>query len=135
MTRILIVEDSPTQAEALRIVLGAEGFESEVARDAEQALVLLGERPTFDAIVSDIVMPGISGYDLCRRLKAGKSTQGIPILLLTTLNDPLDIIQGLECGADNFVTKPYEPDCLVARINTMLTNHHLRAERKSKTGV
>lgn len=68
MTRILVVEDSPTQAEILRAVMQGAGFDSEVAHDAETALELFG-RETFDAVISDIVMPGMSGYEFCHKLK------------------------------------------------------------------
>lgn len=134
MTRVLAVEDSPTQAEELRFILTSEGFEVAVARDAEQGLQqLAGQR--FDLVVSDIVMPGMSGYDLCKRIKADRRTRDIPVILLTTLSDPLDIVQGLESGADNFITKPYEADNLLARINTMLANRRMRAEGDHGPGV
>src|SRR5437588_13084443 len=103
MPRILVVEDSRTQAEELRFVLESEGFAVRVVLDAEQALDLL-RASTFDLIISDVVMPGLSGYDLCRRLKDDAASRHTPVLLLTTLGDPEAIIRGLECGADNFVT-------------------------------
>src|SRR5205814_1386208 len=86
-------------------------------------------------VVSDIVMPGMSGYELCRRIKENARTRDIPVILLTTLNDPLDIIQGLESGADNFITKPYEASNLLARINFMLANRRMRAEGAHPEGV
>jgi signal transduction histidine kinase len=134
VTRVLGVEDSPTQAEELRFILSSEGFEVELARDAERALAAL-ERETFDLVVSDIMMPGMSGYDLCRRIKEAPRTRDIPVILLTTLNDPLDIIQGLESGADNFITKPYDAGALVARINSMLANRRIRAGGEHPDGV
>src|SRR5215475_3503035 len=102
MTRILIVEDSPTQARHHEEALSGPGFETEIAGDAESALVRLAQEP-FDLVVSDILMPGMSGYELCRRIKSTPATRDLPVLLLTTLSDPLDIIEGLESGADNFV--------------------------------
>jgi signal transduction histidine kinase len=134
VTRVLAVEDSATQAEELRFILDSEGFEVEVADDAEQGLARLAAR-RFDLVVSDIVMPGISGYDLCRRIKEDRRTREIPVILLTTLSDPLDIIKGLESGADNFITKPYEAANLLARINTMLANRRMRAEGNHPDGV
>jgi light-regulated signal transduction histidine kinase (bacteriophytochrome) len=77
----------------------------------------------------------MSGYDLCRKVKGNRRTRDVPVILLTTLNDALDIIQGLESGADNFITKPYEASYLVGRVNTMLTNRRLRAEGQLKVGV
>jgi signal transduction histidine kinase len=134
MTRVLIVEDSATQARALEIVLTSEGFEVETASDADSALARLREKPV-DLVVSDIIMPGISGYDLCRKVKSERRTKDIPVILLTTLSDPLDIIQGLESGADNFITKPYDPNYLVARVNAILTSRKLRQKRKLQMGI
>jgi two-component system sensor histidine kinase/response regulator len=134
MTRVLAVEDSATQAEELRFVLASEGFEVDVAPDAEKALERLA-RESFGLVVSDIVMPGMSGYDLCRRIKENARTHHIPVILLTTLNDPLDIIQGLESGADNFITKPYEAANLLARIRSMLANRRMRSEGQHADGV
>jgi two-component system, sensor histidine kinase and response regulator len=134
MTRVLAVEDSATQAEELRFILASEGFEVAVASDAEKALEWLAHE-SFGLVVSDIVMPGMSGYDLCRRIKENARTHDVPVILLTTLNDPLDIVQGLESGADNFITKPYEASALVARINSMLANRRIRTETKHGEGV
>lgn len=134
MTRLLIIEDSPTQAEQLRLILDSEGFEVEVAFDGEQGLKLV-EASDFDLLISDILMPGMSGYELCRRVKADPKKKDIPVILLTTLSDPMDIIQGLECGADNFITKPYEPVYLVERIKNILESRRLRAGGKLTLGV
>jgi two-component system sensor histidine kinase/response regulator len=134
VTRILAVEDSPTQAEQVRFILESEGFTVEVARDAEQALDRLA-RDAFDLVVSDIMMPGLSGYELCRRIKHDPRTRATPVILLTTLNDPMDIIQGLESGADIFITKPYEASYLLGRVQTMLTHRRMRAEGKQQDGV
>src|SRR5262249_23339522 len=98
MMRILVVEDSPTQARQLQYILEAEQFAVDVAADAEIALQRFGEA-TFDMVISDIMMPGLSGYELCDRIKNDPSGRDIPVILLSTLSDPMDIIRGLECGA------------------------------------
>jgi len=134
MSRILIVEDSPTQAERLRLVLEDEGFEAEVAGDAETALARLAKAP-FDLVVSDIVMPRLSGYELCQKIKAEPAWRDIPVILLTTRRDPMDIFRGLESGADNFYTKPYDPQRLIDRIRTILHNKTLRSRGKLKVGI
>jgi two-component system CheB/CheR fusion protein len=133
MYQLLIVEDSPTQAELLRATVEEAGFSAIVARDAETALDLLDEK-TIDLVISDIVMPGISGYDLCRRIKSSGEHSQIPVMLLSTLNEPMDIIRGLESGADNFLTKPYKPEQIVARARTILQNRTLRT-RSAVFGV
>src|SRR3546814_12216898 len=86
-------------------------------------------------VISDIVMPGRSCYDLCHDIKTNFRERDIPVALLTSLNDPMDIIRGLESGADNFITKPYEPDQLIARINAILENKQLRLDSTLRLGV
>ncbi|EYF01818.1 ATP-binding protein [Chondromyces apiculatus] len=130
MSRVLIVEDSATQAAELRLTLVREGFEAERAANARAALSRLGEGH-FDLVLSDIVMPGLSGFDLCRAIKADPALHALPVILLTSLNDLTDILQGLECGADNYVTKPYETRSLVDRIHQTLAK---RAHRESGSG-
>lgn len=129
MTQVLIVEDSRTQAEALRFILESEGFQVAVAPDAVTALALLGDR-TFDVILSDVHMPKMDGFEFCARVKEAASTREVPVILLTSRNDPLAIVQGLEAGADNFITKPYEPAYLLDRVRTMLAN---RSRKKRMT--
>lgn len=129
---ILVVEDSSTQALLLTGVLEDAGYKSAVARDGRQALDYLKDhRPTL--IVSDIVMPGIDGYELCRLIKADKELEQIPVLLVTSLSDPADILRGLQCGADNFITKPYQERELLSRIQYLLVNRELR--RRSVAGL
>lgn len=121
---ILIAEDSPTQALRLQNSLENFGFTVTAARDGQAALDALKTlRPTL--VISDIQMPGIDGYELCRRLKADPALRDIPLILLTSLSAPQDIIRGLECGADNFVVKPYDEEFLLARIRTVLANRGL----------
>ena len=104
---ILIVEDSRTQAEQLRHILEQSGYHVRVARDGATALTKLqDDLPSL--IITDINMPVMDGYELCRRIKDDQRTANIPVMLLTTLSDPLDVMRGLECGADNFTVKPYD---------------------------
>jgi PAS domain S-box-containing protein len=133
MTKILIVEDSATQAERLRGVLEESGYTVLLAYNAETALSKLDS--SIDMVISDIVMPGMSGYDLCKRIKSGVYGRHLPVMLLSTLSDPMDIVSGLECGADNFVTKPYQPEQLLERVNTVLESRRLRASGKLRVGV
>jgi signal transduction histidine kinase len=131
--RVLIVEDSPTQAAQLAIILEDAGFVTTVARDGDQGLTLFREG-RFDLVLSDIVMPGLDGYDLFRRLKADARGRDVPVVLLSTLNDPRDIIQGLDSGADNFITKPFEPENLVGRLRWILANREARARAADPRG-
>ncbi|MES2325476.1 MAG: response regulator [Pseudomonadota bacterium] len=123
---ILIVEDSPTQAERLRRLIQSKSYRVRVAANGKLALMLLQEhRP--DLILSDIIMPEMNGYDLCRAVKTDDTLREIPVILVTALNDVKDIIRGIECGADNFIRKPYSEDYLLSRISHMLVNQKLRA--------
>ena len=134
MTRILIVEDSATQAEQLRVILEAESLQVESAASAEEALTVAGQS-RFDLVISDVVMPGQSGYELCRNIKQLATNKNVPVVLLTTLDDPMAIIEGLISGADNFLTKPYEPAELIERVRKLLENRALRSDGKVKLGV
>jgi two-component system sensor histidine kinase/response regulator len=127
--RILVVEDSATQAEELALVLREAGFEVEAACDADDALARC-TAADFDVVLSDIMMPGKSGYDLCRELKERAATRDVPIILMTTLNDPMAIIDALSCGAENFITKPYARDYLLGRIADVVANRRRRSGRR-----
>jgi two-component system, sensor histidine kinase and response regulator len=124
--RILVVDDSPTQLEAARALLEASGYDVRTARSGGEALDRVrSER--IDLVLSDVVMPGMSGFELCRRIKGEAGAAAPPIVLLTSLTDPRDIVRGVECGADNYITKPYEPEHLLERIRHVLENQKLRA--------
>ena len=121
--RILVVEDSATQAAALAALLEGEGFEPHVERRAERALEAMREAPV-DLVLSDVLMPGMDGYELCRRIKQVPEWAEIPVVLLTSLTDPLAIVRGLESGADHYVTKPYDPAGLLSRVRLVLERAH-----------
>ena len=123
--RVLVVEDSLTQARKLELVLESVGFEVVVARDGRQGLETF-KNATFHLVLSDVMMPGMSGYDLCHAIKSMPSGRNVPVMLLTSLSKPNDIIRGLECGADNFVNKPYEGEYLISRIRNLLASRNLR---------
>ncbi|MDP3848326.1 MAG: EAL domain-containing protein [Pseudomonas sp.] len=131
---ILIVEDSPTQATELQYILESAGCKVRVARNGIEALAMLAEqRPTI--IISDIVMPEMDGYELCRQLKNTPATQGIPVILVTSLADARDVVHGLACGADNFIVKPYDEKYLMSRIRYFLVNLELRGHERVQMGV
>lgn len=131
---ILIVEDSPTQALCLERVLEKAGYRVAIAGHAEQALEYLdGTVPAM--VISDIVMPGMDGYELCRRIKDDPRLSHLPVLLITFLSDPVDILRGLHCGADNFITKPYQERDLLSRIQYLLVNSQLRQRSAAILGM
>ena len=131
---ILIVEDSPTQAERLRRLLQGKSYRARVAANGKLALDAIHERKPH-LVLSDIIMPEMNGYDLCRAIKTDSELQDIPVILVTALNDAKDIIRGIECGADNFVRKPYSEDYLLGRISQMLANQALRRDMNMEVGV
>jgi signal transduction histidine kinase/DNA-binding response OmpR family regulator len=134
MSRVLVIEDSPTQAEELRLILESDGLAVKAVRDGQAGLDCLAAAP-FDLVLTDVLLPGIDGYEVCRRVKTDPRLRSIPIVLLTVLNDPLDILRGLECGADNFLTKPYDPAFLLSRVRSILANPARRAGRAPEPGV
>ena len=128
--RILIAEDSPTQAEALRAALEEGGYAVRVATTGADALRMIATE-SVDTVISDVVMPGeVDGYELCRRIKETRTD--LPVMLLTSLSDPMDIIRGLEAGADNFLTKPYDSAHLLERLALLLATRRSRAEGQGR---
>jgi signal transduction histidine kinase len=131
---ILIVEDSPTQAERLRRLIQSVRYKARVAGNGRLALeAIAAHKPHL--VLSDIVMPEMDGYELCRAIKADPAMRDIPVILVTSLNDPKDIIRGIECGADNFIRKPYAEDYLLNRIGHMLVNQKLRKDQNMEVGI
>lgn len=116
--RILVVEDSRTQAEELRMILEEE-YAVEVVGDGSTALER-ARAESFDAVISDILMPGLNGFDLCQALKHEDGLRRLPVILLTALANPRDVLRGLEVGADNYITKPFDPDVLLQRLRLLL---------------
>ena len=131
---ILIVEDSPTQAERLRRLIQSARYRARVAANGQLALDAIRERKPH-LVLSDIVMPEMDGYDLCRAIKTDPALRDIPVILVTSLMDPKDIIRGIECGADNFIRKPYAEDYLLNRIGHMLMNQKLRKNQNMEIGI
>jgi len=131
---ILIVEDSPTQAELLKHLLEQHGYKVLAATNGKQALALL-DKHTPALVISDIVMPEMDGYELCRQIKSLKSKQDIPVILLTSLSSAEDVLDGLECGADNFITKPYAEEYLIAHVEQIIANRKLLSGERVRVGL
>lgn len=118
---VLAVEDSLVQAKRLEFFFKKYQIDYRIFSTGEEALIYLGKRIP-ELIISDVIMPGMDGYELCRRVKESPATAAIPVILLTSLQDPNDIIRGLQAGADNFITKPYDEKYLLSRIEHLLSN-------------
>ncbi|KRF33597.1 response regulator transcription factor [Yonghaparkia sp. Soil809] len=116
MTRILIVDDEPSLSEPLAYLLGREGYETAVAEDGPAALAEF-DRAGADLILLDLMLPGLPGTEVCREIRQRSS---VPIIMLTAKDSEVDIVVGLELGADDYVTKPYSTRELLARIRAVL---------------
>jgi len=116
MTRVLIVEDEPDLADPLAYLLRREGYEVEIAEDGALALAAFRERGA-DILLLDLMLPGMPGTEVCRQLRL---TSQVPIIMLTAKDSEVDIVVGLELGADDYVTKPYSARELLARMRAVL---------------
>jgi len=116
MIRILIVDDEPSLSEPLAYLLSREGYESVVADDGITALAEF-DRGGVDLVLLDLMLPGLPGTEVCRELRQRSS---VPIIMLTAKDSEVDIVVGLELGADDYVTKPYSTRELLARIRAVL---------------
>ena len=114
--KILVVDDEESLCEILQFNLEVEGYEVDVAYSAEQALGMHPER--YSLILLDVMMPKLSGFDVCRQIRNGNPT--LPIIMLTAKGEEIDKVLGLELGADDYVTKPFSPKVLIARIKAVL---------------
>jgi two-component system response regulator RegX3 len=119
MTRILLVEDEESLSEPLAFLLGREGYEVAVAADGIAALTEF-DREGADLVLLDLMLPGIPGTEVCKQLR---SRSNVPIIMLTAKDSEVDIVVGLELGADDYVTKPYSTRELLARIRAVLRRH------------
>ncbi len=116
---VLLVEDEPAQREVLAYNLEAEGFGVAMAENGDDALLLVDEAQP-DVIILDWMLPGVSGIEICRRLKSNTDTRKIPVIMLTARSEEADRVRGLETGADDYVIKPYSVIELMARVRTQL---------------
>jgi DNA-binding response OmpR family regulator len=135
MMKVLIVEDEKHLADGLRFNLEAENFEVEVAADGSRALdILLNEKQSFDAIVLDVMLPETDGFTVARTLREAENYT--PILMLTALGKPEDVLDGFESGADDYLPKPFELQIFLARLNGLLRRREwLQREKQSEKSV
>ncbi|NQY59924.1 phosphate regulon transcriptional regulator PhoB [Cognatishimia sp.] len=117
--KVLLVEDEPAQREVLKYNLQSEGFDVVATGDGDEAILLV-EEETPDIIVLDWMLPGISGIEICRRIKSKSHTRAIPVIMLSARAEEVDRVRGLETGADDYVVKPYSVLELMARVRSQL---------------
>jgi signal transduction histidine kinase len=131
---VLIAEDSPTQAAALMHLLEERGYRVTVATDGRRAFAEAHQHKP-DILISDIVMPEMDGYALCKAIRSDPKLKDIPVILLTSLASLEDVVKGLECGADNFIRKPYDEKYLLSRLDHIFLNQELRRDQKVQMGL
>ena len=124
MARVLVVDDDQALSEMLGIVLRAEGYEALFCDDGSKAQGIFQETKP-DLVLLDLMLPGIDGIEVCKRIR---SESGVPIVMLTARGDTLDVVKGLESGADDYIVKPFKPKELVARIKARLRKEDVKAE-------
>jgi len=125
--RILLVDDNPTNLQVLVGALEGRGYNLLIAKNGESTLTIV-RKAWPDLILLDIMMPGMDGFEVCRRLKADPATQEIPVIFLSALGETTDKVHGLDLGAVDYITKPFQPEEVIARVNTHLTIHWLKKD-------
>lgn len=131
--RLLVVEDEEHLAAGLKLNLELEGYEVSIATTAREAGEALLNPRAFDAIVLDVMLPDVNGFDLCEKLR--KSGNYTPVIMLTARNAAEDRVRGLESGADDYLVKPFELDELLARVRSMLRRREWENEQEPATGL
>jgi PAS domain S-box-containing protein len=131
---ILVVEDSATQAQLLARLLAADGYRVRIAANGRDGLeAARASKP--DLIVSDIAMPAMDGYELCRQIKQDPALRAIPVILLTSLTSLHDVVKGLDCGADSFLRKPFDSAYLLERVRAILADRAPRLDETAQPGM
>jgi two-component system phosphate regulon response regulator PhoB len=129
--RILIIEDEPDIGEMIQYNLSREGFQVQVVGDGEEGYELI-RRDSPDLVLLDLMLPGIDGIEVCRRLKEDPLTRTIPMIMVTAKGDEADVVLGLGMGADDYVPKPFSPRELVARVRAVLRRGKARVDTDSR---
>jgi two-component system alkaline phosphatase synthesis response regulator PhoP len=131
---ILVVDDEPDLLELIRYSLGQHGYEVTCALSGEEALTQLDARPP-DLVVLDLMLPGADGLEICRAMKRNTRTALIPIIILSARGEEADVVAGLELGADDYLTKPFSPRVLQARIKAVLRRQQSDTAEEDSTVI
>jgi two-component system phosphate regulon response regulator PhoB len=126
--KVVVIEDEPDILEVVRYNLAREHYDVHGVRDGEQGLATVRKQAP-DLVILDLMLPGMDGIEVCRRLRADPLTSGIPVMMLTAKGEESDVVLGLGVGADDYVTKPFSPKVLVARVRALLRRGGPKDER------
>jgi len=129
--RVLVVDDEEDILELVRFHLTREGYQLTLAATGEDALKK-AKHETFDLIVLDLMLPGLDGLEVAKALKADARTKSVPIVMLTAKGEDADVVSGLEIGADDYITKPFSPRVLTARVKAVLRRRSRAAQDDTK---
>jgi two-component system alkaline phosphatase synthesis response regulator PhoP len=133
-SRVLVVDDEEDLLELVRYNLAKEGYQVECVASGELALKSARRQPP-DLIVLDLMLPAVDGLEVCRRLKSEGKTRDVPIIMLTAKSEERDMIVGLECGADDYITKPFSPRVLSARVKALLRRRETQRKSELETTI
>jgi len=129
--QILMVDDDWKLRNLLRIYLSKEGFDTVEAGDGHEALLKI-QNQSFDLVILDVMMPNMDGWQVCQSIR---KTQSVPILMLTALGETKEKVQGLELGADDYLTKPFDPDELIARVHALIRRASTVSSKQTENDV
>lgn len=128
LKKIFVIEDEPDMLNLLKFLLSQEGYEVFCFSRGEEAIREINQGNTPDLVLLDLMLPGMSGFEVCRNVKSNSETWDIPLIMLTSRSDEFDILNGFNVGCDDYVTKPFSEKILLAKVKAVL----LREERKNK---
>lgn len=130
-SRILVVDDSPMNVDLLKVILHSNGYIVATADNGTDALKILSEQK-IDLVLLDVMMPGMDGFEVTRRIRGDENTKNVPIILITALHETDERIMGTEAGCDDFITTPFDKNEAMARIKTLLKLNYYRSQHDEK---
>lgn len=132
MGKILIIDDDNDFVNMMQLMLSLNHFVVETAHSGEEGLRKIVEHTDIDVVILDVMMPEMSGFEVCKEIRKSKESTKLPVILLTAKGEKDDIIEGINCGANDYITKPFESEILVAKINSLIKLKELQDELENK---
>lgn len=132
MGKVLIIDDDYDFVSMLQLMLSLNHFDIVTANSGDEGLRKIAENSDIDVVILDVMMPGMSGFDVCKEIRKSRESTKLPVILLTAKGEKDDIIEGINCGANDYITKPFESEILVAKINSLIKLKELQDELEKK---